>query len=313
MQMFGAPTWIQTSGNEMFNENCQKNIKVDCFRYQNKCNVRCSLKVKELITKVNVKVNIMTIFFSAGRRFISLFNSNQILKMDANFNIEFVVHTQRVIFEMYRGVLVSLKFCNILVSARFCSSLCSVLFSCFKIEIVYSNFIFLWRLNSQFACVQLKLSKFQENEHTQEFPMDNYGQLTTPVSLLWMNWNTQQNNHSKLTSRWMRMARLSYLPQKLSTGVAPEVNLRISLQAGDKAWKLGDPHWLWNPEHMSPEVQNRGISGPTKSTDVLHFLKKKQNNHSKLFQQLSQKFLQNYDVQHSIRYYYKEHHVSNLN
>ena len=36
-----------------------------------------------------------------------------------------------------------------------------------------------------------------------------------------------------------------------------------------------DPPWLWNPEQMSPEVQKRGISGPTKRTCVLQifFLK----------------------------------------
>ena len=45
-----------------------------------------------------------------------------------------------------------------------------------------------------------------------------------------------------------------------STGVAPEVNVRIT-QVRKHA---RDPHWLWNPGQTSPEVQNRGISGPTK-------------------------------------------------
>ena len=37
------------------------------------------------------------------------------------------------------------------------------------------------------------------------------------------------------------------------------------------------PSWLWNPGQTSPEVQNRGISGPTKRTRVLQkFNKKKQ-------------------------------------
>ena len=45
-----------------------------------------------------------------------------------------------------------------------------------------------------------------------------------------------------------------------SAGVAPEVNLRIT----EARKYASDPPWLWNPEQMSPEVQNRGISGPTK-------------------------------------------------
>ena len=30
-----------------------------------------------------------------------------------------------------------------------------------------------------------------------------------------------------------------------------------------KVWIRQNPLWLWNPEETSPEVQNRGISGPT--------------------------------------------------
>ena len=33
--------------------------------------------------------------------------------------------------------------------------------------------------------------------------------------------------------------------------------------------QVRDPPWLWNPVQTSPEVQNRGISGPTKRTHVL--------------------------------------------
>ena len=36
-----------------------------------------------------------------------------------------------------------------------------------------------------------------------------------------------------------------------------------------------DPLWLWNPGQTSPEVQNRGISGPTKRTCALQFFFKK--------------------------------------
>ena len=53
------------------------------------------------------------------------------------------------------------------------------------------------------------------------------------------------------------------------------MNLRIT-QARKH---LRDPPWLWNSEQTSPEVQNRGISGPTKRTYALQiFLKNKKNN-----------------------------------
>ena len=52
-------------------------------------------------------------------------------------------------------------------------------------------------------------------------------------------------------------------------GVTPEVNLRNLLCEGEEAHKWGNPPWLWNPGQTSPEVQNRGISGPTKRTCVL--------------------------------------------
>ena len=54
------------------------------------------------------------------------------------------------------------------------------------------------------------------------------------------------------------------LAAKRSADVAPEVNLRMSLCTGEEACKL-------NPEDTSPELQNRGISGLTKRTDVLQF------------------------------------------
>ena len=43
-------------------------------------------------------------------------------------------------------------------------------------------------------------------------------------------------------------------------GVAPEVNLRNLLCAGEEARKRGNPPWFWNPGQTSPEVQSRGIS-----------------------------------------------------
>ena len=46
---------------------------------------------------------------------------------------------------------------------------------------------------------------------------------------------------------------------------------------------LRDLSWLLNPGQTSPEDQNRGISGPTKWTDVLQtfFLKKKEKKRKK--------------------------------
>ena len=62
-------------------------------------------------------------------------------------------------------------------------------------------------------------------------------------------------------------------------GVAPEVNLRNPLCTDEEARKWGNPPWLWNPGQTSPEVQNRGISSPTKRTCVLQkFFKKKKYN-----------------------------------
>ena len=60
-----------------------------------------------------------------------------------------------------------------------------------------------------------------------------------------------------------------------SAGVTPEVNLRNLLWTGEEVHKRGNPPWLWNPGQTSPEVQNRGISGPTKRTYVLQKFKKK--------------------------------------
>ena len=59
------------------------------------------------------------------------------------------------------------------------------------------------------------------------------------------------------------------LATKRSAGVTPEVNLRIPFSVGNEVCKQRDPPWLWKLGQMSPEVQNGGISGPTKRTDVL--------------------------------------------
>ena len=60
-----------------------------------------------------------------------------------------------------------------------------------------------------------------------------------------------------------------------SADVAPEVNLRIT-----QVRKCArDPPWLWNPRQTSPEVQNRGISGPRKRTMSSKNLKNKKIAH----------------------------------
>ena len=60
-----------------------------------------------------------------------------------------------------------------------------------------------------------------------------------------------------------------------SAGAAPGVNLRITQVRKHER----DPPWLWNPGQTSPEVQNRGINGPTKRTYVLQkcFKKRKKS------------------------------------
>ena len=44
-----------------------------------------------------------------------------------------------------------------------------------------------------------------------------------------------------------------------------------------KVWIRQTPLWLWNPEGMSPEVQHRGICGPTNGHVSNKNLKKKKN------------------------------------
>ena len=53
---------------------------------------------------------------------------------------------------------------------------------------------------------------------------------------------------------------------KRSACVAPEVDLReCTLHSPPPKNEIRqDPLWLWNPEEMSPEIQNRGTSGPQK-------------------------------------------------
>ena len=56
------------------------------------------------------------------------------------------------------------------------------------------------------------------------------------------------------------------LAVKRSVVVAPEVDLGecTSHSPPQKMWIRQNPFWLWNPEETSPEIRNRGTSGPTK-------------------------------------------------
>ena len=56
---------------------------------------------------------------------------------------------------------------------------------------------------------------------------------------------------------------------KRSVVVAPEVNLTNPLQASNEAHKRGTHCGFEIQMQMSPKVQNRGISGLTKKTDVI--------------------------------------------
>ena len=55
------------------------------------------------------------------------------------------------------------------------------------------------------------------------------------------------------------------LATKMLAGVTPEVNLRECVTH----MPLSNINKAAHPEEMSPKVQNRGISGPTKRTYVL--------------------------------------------
>ena len=59
------------------------------------------------------------------------------------------------------------------------------------------------------------------------------------------------------TTMWIRMAWLAMLATKKSAGITTNLNLMILLHSGEKAHKLGDPLWLWNPGQTSPEVPMR--------------------------------------------------------
>ena len=55
-----------------------------------------------------------------------------------------------------------------------------------------------------------------------------------------------------------------------------------------------DPPWLSNPGETSPEVQNRGISGPTKMTYVLKKLFKKKEWETSMSTQFTSPFTENW-------------------
>ena len=64
----------------------------------------------------------------------------------------------------------------------------------------------------------------------------------------------------KYVRKWLG----AMLAVKRLAGVAPEVNLRectLDLHLPPQKQKGQKPLWLWNPEEMPPQIQNRGTSG----------------------------------------------------
>ena len=59
------------------------------------------------------------------------------------------------------------------------------------------------------------------------------------------------------------------LAAKRSAGVALEVNLRNPLHAGDKPCKQGIRRGFECQGRRHQKSENRGMSGPTKRTDIL--------------------------------------------
>ena len=82
---------------------------------------------------------------------------------------------------------------------------------------------------------------------------------------------------------WIKKAWLPCWPSKVSR-CHTRVECEESIAGGWWSTKTKDPHWLWNSGQTSPDIQNRGTSGPTKKTDVLqNFQKKFSVSHLKLF------------------------------
>ena len=67
----------------------------------------------------------------------------------------------------------------------------------------------------------------------------------------------------------MQVHSAAMLAVERTAGVAPEVNLRNLLCAGDETCKQEILSGFETPGQTSPEVQKRGMSGPTKRTYVL--------------------------------------------
>ena len=80
-------------------------------------------------------------------------------------------------------------------------------------------------------------------------------------------------------SMWVKVAWLSC---RLSRGRQVSHQRWIWGMARRQESMQASPPWLWNPGQMSPEVQNRGISGPTKRTCVLKTKQKKNNARAKV-------------------------------
>ena len=67
-----------------------------------------------------------------------------------------------------------------------------------------------------------------------------------------------------LVHKYVDHGSATMLATKRPASVTPEVHLKNLLHIGDAVCKGKYSPWLWNPGRIPPEVQNRGISHPTK-------------------------------------------------
>ena len=145
-------------------------------------------------------------------------------------------------------------------------------------------------LQSDFTCKHNLFLFSLEINHCDSSPCQNNGTCSQEINSYscecddgWMGTNCEgmwkrTTCHDFLCTQvhgWNSLAGM--LAAKRSAGVAPEVNLRNPLHAGNEAGKQGNPPRLWNPGQTSPQLQKKGISGPTKrNLDPPIFFKKNQ-------------------------------------
>ena len=81
--------------------------------------------------------------------------------------------------------------------------------------------------------------------------------------------DSSPNNVCMCTNRWIGNGSATILDGKRPAGITPEVNLRNPFHAGNRSCKWGIHPGFETQGQTSPKVQNRGISVPTKRTNVL--------------------------------------------